>query len=94
MQVVPISATQKINIDGTKKCDIQKILDIITDISQAKRGKYGKASNTKGAQSTVGDAAAKLHTEILDNLKCAYITDRAQNSTGKEWERRTCAKKR
>ena len=24
--------------------------------------------------STVGDAAAKVHTEILDNLKCAYIT--------------------
>jgi uncharacterized protein len=72
IQVIPISATEKTNIDSLKDAIYQN-LNIITVYLRPKEEVVGKPLILK-SPSTVGDAAAKVHTEILDNLKCAYIT--------------------
>jgi uncharacterized protein len=72
IQVVPISATQKTNMDRLKEA-IYRNLGIITVYLKPKEEDVAKPLILK-TQSTVGDAAAKVHTEILDNLKCAYIS--------------------
>jgi ribosome-interacting GTPase 1 len=72
IEVLPISATQNINIDKLKTA-IYRNLNIMTIYLKPKDEDIAKPLILK-AQSTVGEAAAKLHTEILDNLKCAYIS--------------------
>jgi hypothetical protein len=72
IQVVPLSATENTNIDNLKNA-IYKNLSIITIYLKPKEEEIAKPLILK-EYSTVGDAAAKVHTEILDNLKCAYIT--------------------
>lgn len=72
IQVVPISATEKANIDKMKEA-IYRNLNIITVYLKPKEEPHSTPLILK-YPSTVGDAAAKVHTEILDNLKCAYIT--------------------
>ncbi|MDE1871650.1 MAG: 50S ribosome-binding GTPase [Candidatus Micrarchaeota archaeon] len=72
IQVVPVSATEKTNIDALKDA-IYSNLGIITVYLRPKEDKTAKPLILK-YPSTVGDAAAKVHTEILDSLKCAYIT--------------------
>ncbi len=70
--VVPVSATNASNIDDLKAA-IYKNLDIITVYLKPKEERTAKPLILRSG-STIGDAAAKIHTEILDNLKCAYIT--------------------
>lgn len=72
IEVVPISATQNINIERLRGA-IYRNLDIMTIYLKPKDENIAKPLILK-AQSTVGEAAAKLHTEIYDNLKCAYIS--------------------
>jgi uncharacterized protein len=72
IQVIPISAIEKFNIAELKD-SIYNNLGIITVYLKPKEEDLAKPLILK-AQSTVGVAAAKVHTEILDNLKCAYIT--------------------
>ncbi len=72
MEVIPISATNNINIEKLKSA-IYRNLSIMTIYLKPKDEVMAKPLILK-AQSTVGEAAAKLHTEILDNLKCAYIS--------------------
>lgn len=72
IQVVPVSATEKTNIENLKDV-IYRNLNIITVYLKPKEETMSKPLILK-APSTVGDAAAKVHTEILDNLKCAYIS--------------------
>lgn len=72
IEVVPISATNETNISELKEA-IYRNLSIITVYLKPKEENVAKPLILK-ALSTVGDAAAKVHTEILDNLKCAYIT--------------------
>lgn len=72
MEVVPISAIEKRNIESLKGA-IYRNLNIITIYLKPKEEEAGKPLILR-APSTVGDAAAKIHTEILDSLKCAYIT--------------------
>ncbi len=73
IKVVPISVTEGININVLKEV-IYDNLNIISVYLQPK-DKYEKPVPfilTKGA--TVADAASKLHTEIFDELKCAYVS--------------------
>jgi small GTP-binding protein len=72
IEIVPISATEKINIDKLKKA-IYENLGIITVYLKPKDEETAKPLILK-EKSLVRDAAAKVHTEILDSLKCAYIT--------------------
>lgn len=72
IQVIPVSATDKSNINALKEA-IYSNLGIITVYLKPKEEKIAKPLILK-ASSTVGVAAAKVHTEILDSLKCAYIT--------------------
>jgi len=72
IKVVPISATQKLNIEPLK-ASIYENLGLITVYLKPKEEEISKPLILRGSP-TVGDAAAKIHTEILDNLKCAYIT--------------------
>ncbi len=72
MQVIPISATEKLNIDGLKEA-IYNNLNLMTVYLKPKEEDRATPLILK-APSTVGDAAAKVHTEILDRLKCAYVT--------------------
>ncbi|MGD0510380.1 MAG: GTPase [Candidatus Micrarchaeaceae archaeon] len=72
MQVVPISAIVGTNIVELQKA-IYENLGIITVYLKPKEEDVAKPLILKDL-STVGNAAAKVHTEILDNLKCAYIS--------------------
>ena len=60
IQVVPISATQKTNMDRLKEA-IYRNLGIITVYLKPKEEDVAKPLILK-TQSTVGDAAAKVHT--------------------------------
>ncbi len=72
IQVVPISATSGTNIERLKK-SIYDNLGIITVYLKPKEESVTKPMILRDG-STVGSAASKIHTEILDNLKCAYIS--------------------
>ncbi|MGI0100776.1 MAG: GTPase [Candidatus Micrarchaeaceae archaeon] len=72
ISVIPVSATDCTNIDMLKEA-IYSNLGLMTIYLKPKDEDSGKPLILKES-STVGEAAAKVHTEILDNLKCAYIT--------------------
>lgn len=71
--VIPISVTENINIDRLKAA-IYENLDIISVYFQPKDKDEMPVPFILDKGATVGDAAAKLHTEIFDELKCAYVT--------------------
>lgn len=72
IEVIPVSAVEKTNIEDLKEA-IYHNLNIITVYLKPKEEDVAKPLILK-APSTVADAASKVHTEILDNLKCAYIS--------------------
>lgn len=70
--VIPISAIHKTNTNKLKDA-IYENLGIITVYLKPKDEDIAKPLILR-APANVGTAAAKVHTEILDSLKCAYIT--------------------
>ncbi|MDE1810799.1 MAG: 50S ribosome-binding GTPase [Candidatus Micrarchaeota archaeon] len=73
IRVVPISATAGDNIPELKE-EIYKALEIMTVYLKPKAGEERLMPMILEKNSDVGDAARKFHTEIIDELKCAYIT--------------------
>ncbi|HUY70567.1 MAG TPA: GTPase [Candidatus Baltobacteraceae bacterium] len=73
IKVVPISATEGDNIDWLKD-EIYNTLDIMTIYLKPKVGDERLMPMVLEKSSSVGDAASRLHTEIVDELQCAYIT--------------------
>jgi uncharacterized protein len=73
IEVIPISATQKFNI-GALKESIYRNLDIMTVYLKRKDEQEQAMPVILHRNSKVIDAARKLHTEIADELKTAYVT--------------------
>jgi ribosome-interacting GTPase 1 len=76
MTVVPISAKLGYNIERLKE-EIYKNLDIMTVYLTQKRDREGAMPMVLKNGSTVGQVAKKFHTEILDDLKCAYVNGKS-----------------
>jgi hypothetical protein len=72
IKTIPVSATERTNIDALKDA-IYDTLAIITIYLKPKLEEEGHAMILRRG-ATVGDAARKFHTEIIDELKCAYVT--------------------
>ena len=72
IQVVPISATKGINIDNLKRA-IYDNLGIMTIYLLPEKG-MRKESFIIPLGFTVADAATKLHTELADEFKSAYVS--------------------
>ncbi|MCL5115511.1 MAG: TGS domain-containing protein [Candidatus Marsarchaeota archaeon] len=76
IEVIPISAKEMINLDRLKDA-IYNNLGIMTIRLAPKGGaKAGKPMIVRKG-SRVGDVAKKLHTEIVDELKCAQIVGKS-----------------
>ncbi|MCL4389059.1 GTP-binding protein [Candidatus Marsarchaeota archaeon] len=76
IEVIPISAKEMINLDRLKDA-IYNNLGIMTIRLAPKGGaKSGKPMIVRKG-SRVGDVAKKLHTEIVDELKCAQIVGKS-----------------
>jgi len=75
MKVVPISATNKINLELLKR-EIYNNLNIIT-IYLKPRGEEKLDPMVLKRGSTIKDAARKVHTTLIDELKCAYVNGRS-----------------
>lgn len=73
IEVVPISATQNFNI-GALKDSIYRNLDIMTVYLKPRSEQERPMPVILRRNSRVIDAAKKLHTEIADELKSAYVT--------------------
>ncbi len=73
IEVIPISATKKTNTDMLKE-RIYEDLGIITVYLKARTGQEQLKPMILGKGATVGDAAKKFHTQIIDDLKCATVT--------------------
>jgi uncharacterized protein len=73
LPVIPVSATNELNLERLKD-EIYKSLNIMTIYLKPKDESERIMPMIIKLNATVGDAASKLHTEILDQLKCAYIT--------------------
>ncbi|HUC38675.1 MAG TPA: GTPase [Candidatus Acidoferrum sp.] len=73
IKVVPISATNKINIDELKE-RIYGELGIMTIYLKPRIGAEQLTPMILGTSATVGDAGKKFHTQIVDELKCAVIS--------------------
>lgn len=73
IKVVPISAIDETNIERLKE-EIYSNLGIMTIYLKPKDESERMMPMIIRENATVGEAASKLHTEILDQLKCAYIT--------------------
>ncbi len=73
MEVIPVSATENMNIDALKRAIYQN-MGIITVYLKPRMGEERLMPMVLRRPATVGDAAKKFHTEIVDELKCAYIT--------------------
>jgi hypothetical protein len=71
IKTIPVSATEGTNIALFKDA-IYDTLGIITVYLKPKLEDEGHAMILKKG-ATVGDAARKFHTEIFDELKCAYV---------------------
>ena len=72
IRAIPISATEGLNIPQFKEAIYQN-LDIMTIYLKPNVGKERLAPMIISKRATVKDAARKFHTEIVDELKCAYI---------------------
>ncbi|MDE1869179.1 MAG: 50S ribosome-binding GTPase [Candidatus Micrarchaeota archaeon] len=73
IKVVQISATEGINIEKLKE-EIYKALDIITIYLKPRMGDERLMPMVLESGSNVGDAAKIFHTEIVDELQCAYVS--------------------
>lgn len=73
IEVIPISATNRINTDLLKD-KIYEGLGMITVYLKPRIGEEQLKPMILGKGATVGDAAKKFHTHIVDELKCATIT--------------------
>ncbi len=73
IEVVPVSATLKRNIDALKD-SIYRNLDIMTVYLKPRTESEQKTPIILHRNSKVIDAAKKLHTELADELKSAYVT--------------------
>ncbi len=73
IEVIPISATEGTNLEKLRE-SIYANLDIITVYLKARVGNDRPAPMILGKGATVMDAAKKFHTQIVDELKCAFIT--------------------
>ncbi|MGC8669767.1 MAG: GTPase [Candidatus Micrarchaeia archaeon] len=71
IETVPISAINKANIEELKEA-IYKGIGIMTVYLRPKNGVNEPIILHKG--STVADAALKVHTELKNQLKCAYVS--------------------
>jgi len=71
IEVVPISATTNIGIENLMKSMYNK-LGLITVHLKPRLEKKGSPVTIKHG-TTVGGLAKKLHTEIFNELKCAYV---------------------
>jgi ribosome-interacting GTPase 1 len=71
IKTIPISASSRLNIEQLKDV-IYESIGIITIYMKPKGGKGEPVIMRKGA--TVRDAAAKVHTELQNELKCAYVS--------------------
>jgi len=71
MEVIPISATEGTNIEALKESIYRKI-GIITVYLKPKGGSPEPLILRSG--STIADAAAKVHNELKNQLKCAYVS--------------------
>ncbi len=72
IKTIPISATEGTNIAQFKDAIYQN-LGIMTIYLKPNVGKERLAPMVIRKHATVRDAAKKFHTEIVDELKCAYI---------------------
>ncbi len=73
IDVLPISATNRTNTDKLKE-RIYEELGIITVYLKPRMGGDQLTPMVLGRGATVGDAAKKFHTQIVDELKCAFIS--------------------
>ncbi len=73
IEAIPISAIEGTNIDELKEMIYQN-LGIMTVYLKARVGKDRPFPMVLGRGATVGDAAKKFHTQIVDELKCAFVT--------------------
>lgn len=73
IEVIPVSATKGMHIDHLKEA-IYENLGMITVYLKPKSGEDRLMPMILGKGATVGDAATKFHTQILDELKCAVIS--------------------
>jgi small GTP-binding protein len=80
---IPISATHKLNIDQLKE-EIYKGLGIITVYLKPKDEKEDRTPMILHRGATVGDAARKLHTEIVDELRSAQIYGKSAKFTNQK----------
>jgi hypothetical protein len=76
MKTIPISATELTNIEEFKDA-IYENLGIVTIYLKPKMGDERMMPMILKKGATVGDAARKFHTEIVDELKCAQIVGRS-----------------
>ncbi len=73
IEVIPISATNGINIDLLKE-RIYENLGIISVYLKPKMGEERLMPMILGKGADIEDAAKKFHTTIVDELKCAVIS--------------------
>jgi uncharacterized protein len=73
IRVIPVSALDETNIENLKD-EIYNNLGIMTIYLKSKDESERVMPLIIKQNATVGEAASKLHTEILDQLKCAYVT--------------------
>ncbi len=72
MEVIPVSVLTDFNINKLIE-EIYRNLDIITVYLKPRMDAKNITPLVIKKDATVGDAARKLHTEIVDELKCAYV---------------------
>jgi len=71
IEVIPVSATNNIGIEEFKKSMYDK-LGLMTVFLRPRLEKRGSPITIKQGRS-VGELAKKLHTEVFNELKCAYV---------------------
>ena len=76
IKVVPVSAKQGYNLNRLKE-EIYRNLGIMTVRLIPKGGREEGTPIVVRKGSTVGDVARKFHTDIIDELKCAYVTGKS-----------------
>ena len=76
ISTMPVSATEQINIPALKEV-IYGNLGIITVYLKPKAGDERMMPMILKRGATIGDAAKKFHTQIVDELKCAQIKGRS-----------------
>ena len=72
MEVVPISATNSTNIDAMKEAIYMNLGLIRIWLKPRLRSERATPMTTKRGY-TVGEVARLVHTEIVNELKCAYV---------------------